>query len=179
MARRARDIVSEQFREAVRQVFEEHSERATTVEPIQPDHANKLFQGLGEEREMLSSIIRLEGKAISTCLAMMANRDTVEALASSKTNQPRDYIGELSNVVMGGLKNSLSAYGVNPQLGLPVSVQGLRLELILQLKEQEAVVALLNAGPVVAILQYSVDDDLWNKIEAGAPAAEPGSICFF
>lgn len=178
MGRRAKDIVRDEFRRAAARVFAGHSMRTTPVEPIQAEHAAKLFHTLGEEREMLSSFIRLEGGRLSSCVALMANAETVGSLLTSQFSHPRDYVGELSNLVMGGLKNGLCAYGVRPQLGLPVSVQGLRLELVLHLQTQEAVVALLDSGPVVAVLQYTVADEFWEG-QKGSRAAEAGSINLF
>ncbi len=174
----AKDVVRTQFREAVARVLEHHFGRPTPLQPIPEEHAAKLFQSDDNSREMLSSIIRLEGTSLGCCLILMADADTIESLAPDRISRPRDYIAELSNLVLGALKNSLCGFGVVPRLGLPIAVQGRGLELLLQLAHKEAAVAMADSGPVVAILHYSVEDETWQKSD-GPGVAEAGSVCLF
>ena len=75
---------------------------------------------------------------------LVATPEFVRSLASGPVHSVLDWIGELNNQIVGRLKNRLARLGLNPQLGTPISVSGIDLDL-------EA----LGATPQTWICQWS------------------------
>ena len=133
--------------------------------------------GWGESDEvMFSGVMGFVGDSVrGTCL-LAAPQGTVEA-AAPKDAGARDWVGELSNQLVGRLKAKLMARGATIALSTPVVLRGVKLS-PLPRTDVEPVVFDSSSGKVVVWLEVEIDDDFRLGDERALQASEGELLVF-
>lgn len=175
----AREIIVEQFQAVAKELFSYHARSEVTIKPIDAEVASKkLFEESDENLEMYSSSIGLEGDDLSCTIALLSYADTIQSLCIADITSARDWIGELSNLLMGALKNNLSEYNVQSRLGLPVSVRGLKLDFITRKDTDKTAVAITTeVGSTIAVLHFEIPRGVQWEYDPSLKAAD--DVCLF
>lgn len=124
-----RDVLRETLSEVVREFFDSYSvpcaaRSLTDLPPPAPPRAE------------LGSIISLRGKSIGGGLAFVAPVDLIARLlpvprrVEKADQQVRDWCGEITNQLLGRLKNKLAAYSLDFEVGTPVCFFGRSIRLV-------------------------------------------------
>lgn len=78
----------------------------------------------------LTSVIGFAGSGVAGALALWSSTGCLNALADlGHAQSPEDWLGELSNQLLGRVKRRLAPYGAVFDLGTPVVVAGHRLRM--------------------------------------------------
>ena len=133
--------------------------------------------GWGESDEvMFSGVMGFVGDSVrGTCL-LAAPQGTVEA-AAPKDAGARDWVGELSNQLVGRLKAKLMARGATIALSTPVVLRGVKLS-PLPRTDVEPVVFDSSSGKVLVWLEVEIDDDFRLGDERALQASEGELLVF-
>jgi CheY-specific phosphatase CheX len=134
-------------------------------------------QGWSESDEvMFSGVMGFVGDRVrGTCL-LAAPQGTVEA-AAPKAAGARDWVGELSNQLVGRLKAKLMARGATIALSTPVVLRGVRLS-PLPRTDVEPVVFDSPAGKVLVWLEVEIETDFQLGEERALTASEGELLVF-
>ncbi|MEO6602557.1 MAG: hypothetical protein ABIQ16_21925 [Polyangiaceae bacterium] len=90
-----------------------------TLSPTSADYINS-------QEVLLSGVVGFVGPELrGTCL-LVSNRSPIE-LSSPQKDHPRDWIGELTNQLVGRLKRKFLGFGLEVVLTTPVVLSGLHL----------------------------------------------------
>lgn len=128
------------------------------------------------EEVMLSGVMGFVGDSVrGTCL-LAAPQATVEA-AAPKDAGVRDWVGELSNQLVGRLKAKLMARGATIALSTPVVLRGVKLS-PLPRTDVKPVVFNSSAGKVLVWLEVEVDSDFQLGEERALKASEGELLVF-
>lgn len=174
----AAEVIVGEFHTVVEQILRLHSDMDLQVEPIQCGTGSSSLKA-DQEVEILCSSISLEGEDMSCSLALFGRAELIQALSKTGASCAADWIGELANLLMGALKNRLSEYGLRTRLGLPVCVQGMKLEFISRHSAQDAVAVHTDSGSVAVELHFSVDPNTQWQRDPELAAVEEGGMCLF
>lgn len=170
MTNSPRRTIVNAFNDVVERIFEHYSDSKIAVETISDYEADELLTDFETNHRTMSSLILMEGDNCRFATAVVASSDCLNALGAA--TYPLDWIGELSNMVMGALKNRLLEYGIEPRLGLPIADEGLRRDYVTQVEELDCVVVSTDTGPVFLVLHLDMDQDLqWQHDPARQVAA--------
>jgi hypothetical protein len=82
--------------------------------------------GVSSEDSMLFGAIGFVGESLRATCLLGADQQLLQASGRSE-NQPRDWIAELSNQLMGRIKLRLLGCGVNVKLTTPLALSGIKL----------------------------------------------------
>jgi CheY-specific phosphatase CheX len=174
----AAEVIEGEFHAVVEQILRLHSDLDLRVEPVDWS-AGSAKLGADSDAEVLCSSISLEGEDMSCSLALFGRAALIQGLSKTGATCAADWIGELANLLMGALKNRLSEYGLCTRLGLPVCVQGKKLEFISRHSAQSAVAVYTDIGSVAVELHYSVDPNTQWQRDPDLAAVEEGGMCLF
>lgn len=119
MGKQAITLIEEIYLSAVNELVLHYSGQEVVSQrsqsfPIESDFISIL--GFGDQDLRGSSVL-------------VATPASVCSLAVGTVDNVLDWIGELNNQIVGRLKNRLAVFGLNPQLGTPMSVSGSDLDL--------------------------------------------------
>jgi CheY-specific phosphatase CheX len=133
--------------------------------------------GWGDSDEvMFSGVMGFVGDSVrGTCL-LAAPRAAVEAAAPNGA-AARDWVGELSNQLVGRLKGKLLARGATIALSTPVVVRGVKLS-PLPRTDVEPVVFQSPGGKVLVWLEVEVEDGFQLGEERALQATEGELLVF-
>lgn len=129
-----RVVIAEQLTESCKELFESYEVSLKATNNKKSLESEKegvhLIGLLGVTSEGLRATV-----AIQTCDQIL--QDTFPAdLDDDRDQKIQDWIGELSNQLLGRLKNKLLPYGCELTLGIPTVIQGTQLEAILPRKSE-------------------------------------------
>jgi len=105
-------------------------------EILAADSCRELFQDLGSSLQESSppgtdeaglsfcAIVGFSGASIRGSLVLGVSPHAIQSVGGGNGNTPRDLMGELSNQLLGRLKNKLLPYGVELFLTIPVVLRG-------------------------------------------------------
>lgn len=178
MKRHAKDVIVEELYRVVGDVLRYHSKSEIEIEARPGTIVSEAFDGC-EHEELLSASIALEGREVSASLSLFGKSCSIQALSAHRVTCPEDWVGELSNLLMGALKNQLSEYNVSARLGLPVCVGGIRLQFISRYAYEESVKVTTNCGVVVVQLHFTVTKKAQWEHHKDLAALDEGEMCFF
>ena len=174
----AREVIVDEFRRTVNNLFENQSRSGFESEPLSPDQIRD--KELLSADQVYSASIGLEGDDIKSRLSLVSRVSTLRTLTPGYVADPRDWIGEISNLLLGALKNKLSEYGVDTQLLIPEAQNGP--DLLLTRAGGMAQFAhwvKLKEGDVIIVLYFKMD---WNTkwaYDPNRPAATEGDVLLF
>ena len=175
----ATDIVIQEFEAATKETFEYHSPDDVEFESIGVEVASDYLNSqVDPDAEMFSSSIGLDGDELSSSIALLGAADTIQAACRVNIDSPRDWIGELANLLMGALKTKLTEYRVESRLGLPVSVRGKQLDFITtDAIERVAQCVRTPKGIIIVVLHFAVKRGV--EWERAAEKQATDDVCLF
>ncbi len=149
------------------------------AEAPQPEHAEDGGAALG-------SIIALRGRGIQGGLAFVAPIDLVARLlpvppkAETKDRQVRDWCSEMANQLLGRLKNKLSAYGLDFDVGTPVCFFGRSIRLVFLPDAEGVSLAFTSGGHDMRVhLDCSFDPGAPRPVAERPRIAAEGEVMLF
>lgn len=179
MERYAREVIVDEFRQAVNTLFENQCRNGSFESmPLSPDQIRD--KEVLTQEKLFSAAIALEGDDIKSRLSLVGRLATLRSLTPGFVSDPSDWVGELSNLLMGSLKNKLSEYGVESQLGIPEAMDGP--DLLLARAGGMAQFAhwvRVKEGEVIIVLYFKMD---WNtkwSYDPDRPSAVEGDVVLF
>lgn len=168
-------------------MFVERSETTRAIQALAGSACIELMQAYGVQLQategwtesddvMFSGVMGFVGDRVrGTCL-LAAPQATVEA-AAPKDAGARDWVGELSNQLVGRLKAKLMARGATIALSTPVVLRGVRLS-PLPRTDVDPVVFDSPAGRVLVWLEVEIEDDFQLGEERALKASEGELLVF-
>lgn len=128
---------------------------------------------------LLSSIIRLDGDELQSELVVTGAPASIQAFCPFPIPGADDWIGELANLIMGSLKNSLSGYRVECVLGLPELSTGLRFPTAGEVPQMVFGARTESTGWMTVGLEYTLNPNAEWQFDANVAAADDGDVCLF
>jgi hypothetical protein len=148
----------------------------------------ELFRAYGVELEpapegwvetdalLLSGVMGFVEQHVSGTCVLAAPRDALMATAPAEA-RPRDWVGELTNQLVGRLKAKLMALGLTVGVSTPVVLAGIKLS-PLPREDAEPSVYASKDGRILIWLEVEVDPAfVWGEPEAGL--AQEGDLLEF
>lgn len=174
--REAGEVILDEFRKVVREVFEFQSRGPVT---ITPNLVSFIDGQMGDDPndEAMTSLITVDSADVECDLMLIGCPSTVKLLSPFEVQDAKDWLGELSNLVAGGLRNNFCDYEVDCQLGLPSSVR--YSEWLSNDYDWEILTIDTQHGTVVAAFRFEVDPDAEWEYNPETSAEEEGTICLF
>jgi hypothetical protein len=129
--------------------------------------------------ETTAAIVGFGDVYFSGSAVLFGSNMVAERLAESMPSNPSDWLGELSNQLVGRLKNKLTKYGVLPTVGMPVTVQGTNLNLSAVGSDPVVWRATWPGGIMQVLLALQTDDELELVPRFGCGAVAEGSMNLF
>jgi CheY-specific phosphatase CheX len=162
------DVIAEAYLAAVREVVEHYAgvEAEACSGAAAPRSGPAAVVGFSDDRVKGSSVLTAEVAAV-TALAPVGGVD------------PRDWIGELNNQVVGRLKNKLIPCGVHVQLGTPITMDGESIRFGAPHAATAGWTVSWPGGALRALLAVSAPPDLVLTPDATAVVAAEGTLCLF
>ena len=125
----SRAVIAEQLVESCKELFGSYEVNIEVDE-------EKNSPGNGEGETHLIGLLGVTAEGLRATVAIQTSdqilQDTFPAdLDSDRDQKLQDWIGELSNQLLGRLKNKLIPYGCELTLGVPAVIQGSQLKTIL------------------------------------------------
>lgn len=179
MKEHPKDVMVDKFQEAVVHVLEQRSGGELRLESIDAATVVQQFGVANGRDEVFSSYIELRGPELRSSLTVLTAADTASQLAPTACNSLVDAIGELGNLLMGSIKNSLVAYRMNPSLGIPSSKNGPDMRFVSDLSDYVVVAADTIAGTVCVALNFDISSANSWEFDPRLAAADEGVVCFF
>jgi hypothetical protein len=128
------------------------------------------------EELWLSGIMGFVEEHLSGTCVLAAPRDAIMATAPGGA-RPRDWVGELTNQLVGRLKSKLMAHGLTVAVSTPVVLAGIKLS-PLPRGDAEPTVYSSPGGRVLIWLEVEVEPEfVWGKPEEGLP--QEGDLLVF
>jgi len=129
--------------------------------------------------ETTAAIIGFGDESFRGSAVLLGDAEVVATLADIPPANPVDWLGELSNQLVGRLKNKLSRFGLLPHMGTPVTLSGKSLDLGAVSAQSTAWQIHWANGSLRAILALEVAETLELIADESAAAAEEGSLSLF
>jgi CheY-specific phosphatase CheX len=168
-------------------MFVERSETTRTIQTLAGAACVELMQAYGvaltpssgwgdTDEVLLSGVMGFVGDSVrGTCL-LAAPEGTVRA-AAPENAAARDWVGELSNQLVGRLKGKLMARGATIALSTPVVLRGVKLS-PLPRTDVEPVVFQSQQGKVLVWLEVEIEDGFKLGEERALQASEGELLVF-
>jgi hypothetical protein len=138
---------------------------------------------VGEAKTLPNSSATIVGFGdiyFSGTAVLVGASDATSALADTAPSNPVDWLGELTNQLVGRLKNKLTIFGVLPAVGMPVPVSCPSLGLHSGDSEPLVWQAAWPGGVLQMSLSLNIDSELELTAQQGMAAAAPeGSLSLF
>jgi hypothetical protein len=129
------------------------------------------------DQTVVSSVMGFVGDNIrGTCL-LAAEPKPLEASCPSG-GRPRDWIGELTNQLVGRIKMKLLTYRLEVALTTPIVLQGIRLQ-PLPRNPSEPNIFSSDSGLVLAWVEVEIEDTYSLPVPGPAAVGETGGLLFF
>ncbi len=170
----ATEVVSNEFQNVVGDIFKYQSRGEVELLPARIANVESHFPA---GTDLLSSLITIDGDEIQCSVVLIGTTEIITSLAPFKISDARDWLGELTNLVAGGLKNNFCEYSVECQLGLPSFVR--YTEWVSNDFDWQILSVTTQFGVVFACLQADVDPEAEWEHNAVDAAADDGDICLF
>jgi CheY-specific phosphatase CheX len=131
----------------------------------------------------IAAIIGFAGDSVAGSLALGTSHECLTTLAKlSNTQMYQDWLGELSNQLLGRVKRKLSCHGASFDLGTPIVVMGERLRLTRSTARCSALSSNLDSqnGHVVVWFEFEFRNDfeLSEQPEADGSLTEGEALLF-
>ncbi|MEO1529255.1 MAG: hypothetical protein AAFX06_27870 [Planctomycetota bacterium] len=175
----AREVIVDEFRRAVDNLFQSQCrDDGYDSSSLSPDQIRG--QEVLSAEKTFSAAVTLEGDDIKSRLSLVSRLSTLRKLNPGFVADPSDWVGEISNLLMGSLKNKLSEYEVETQLGIPESQDGPDL-LLTRAGGMAQFAHWVNFthGDLIVVLYFKMD---WNTkwiFNPNKPAAMEGDVVLF
>jgi CheY-specific phosphatase CheX len=168
-------------------MFVERSEMTRVIQEMAGSACVELMQAYGvqlvaadgwveSEELMFSGVMGFVGEQVrGTCL-LAAPQGTIQA-AAPKDAGTRDWVGELSNQLVGRLKAKLMSRGATIALSTPVVLRGVKLS-PLPRTDVEPVVLQSPQGKVLVWLEVEIEDGFQFHEERALSATEGDLLMF-
>jgi CheY-specific phosphatase CheX len=130
-------------------------------------------------KETTAAIVGFGDESFRGSAVLLGDAEVVARLAEIPPSNPVDWLGELSNQLVGRLKNKLSRFGLLPQMGTPVTLSGKSLDLGAVSAQPTAWQVIWENGSLRAILALEVAESLELVADETAAVAEEGSLSLF
>ncbi|HSU42534.1 MAG TPA: chemotaxis protein CheX [Polyangiaceae bacterium] len=166
----------------------ERAEVTQEIRRLAAEAGVELFRAYGVELELapdgwvetdallLSGVMGFVEEHLSGTCVLAAPRDALMATAPADA-RPRDWVGELTNQLVGRLKAKLMAHGLTVAVSTPVVLAGIKLSPLPRGDAEPSVYASKN-GRVLIWLEVEVDPTfVWGEPEAGL--AHEGDLLVF
>lgn len=149
----------------------DHAETQTLLQTYLQRSAVELLADVGARFEVavrtdwtpdITSILGFAGTNIAGSVALCTSIECLGALAElGQTKMPEDWLGELSNQLVGRFKRRLAPHGASFGLGTPVVLLGERLRLAAHTVSDRATIVCLESkiGRVEIWLEVESRDD--------------------
>lgn len=183
MKEKASDVIERALRDSLVALFDHYSPTSSDVHPLSDEETiewltHQMTDSAGGE-EMVSSSIGLGADNFRASFGLLTHVKTSQALFGLDEVCPVDWTGELSNQLMGRVKNVLSEYQINASMSLPVSVRGVSMGFNFSSTNQQVIAVSAAAGRIICVFNTEVAPNLeWEHCEDLA-AADEGSLCMF
>ncbi|WP_436717140.1 hypothetical protein U8335_08880 [Roseiconus lacunae] len=178
MSQLAIDVCQEGLTESLRKLFEFYSTGDVDVNLL-CDESRSVQQECQYEEDVVSSTIELAGENVRYFICLVSTMETARQLCEGGADDAIDWIGELANQLFGRFKNHLLEYGVNAELGIPISAEGVQKKCVACGTGSATLEINTRAGVVWAIYKPQVDSTLQWTRNSDLAAAEEGSIQLF
>lgn len=173
-AEKANYVLVNEFRSVASQVFAYQSgadvEMEATLVSLMSEELAK-----SAPEDLLSSLITIEGDDFLATLVLVGPNKTISSLAQIEIEDPRDWIGELANLIAGGMTNNFYRYNVANFLGLPVSVA--HTEWVTNDFDWEVLDIRTRFGAVFASLHCTLAPDTEWTLDPSRATVDLGSVC--
>lgn len=176
---RSQDAVDGAVVRAVRGLFEAYGHPVTSVAPPRTTNSPR------ECRDM-AGVIGFCSEQMNGTVVVSTVEDVVLETVPAGVAQPksRDWLGELSNQLMGRLKNQLGEFGVTLHVSTPVVLTGTRLcvfgSALAGVRVYGFTSTAANEAPVTVFVEWRLQDGLkLERIEQDSGNAQEGSELFF
>ena len=184
MSKKPNDVVLDEFRLVVEDVFTKHLGIRDLSELMNRNEVlSAIEENSAEGGGLICTSIGLEGsERINASLYLVGVVNTFTPFVRA-SETAIDWLGELTNLLMGRLKNKLSEYNVRTKLGLPVeeTIQTSAPQCWQQHQNEMKVGVKITTlhGSIFVLLHYTIlSDETWTY-DQSAESAESGSICLF
>lgn len=174
VSREASEVILDEFRDVVRDVFEFQSQAPII---ITPSLVSSIAGQMGDSEETLTSLITIDSANVECDLMLIGNPNVIKRLCPFEVQDAKDWIGELANLVAGGLRNNFCNYRVDCQLGLPSSVR--YAEWLSNDFDWEVLSLETQRGTIIATLHFDVEPESEWQYDPRNSAEDEGSICLF
>jgi CheY-specific phosphatase CheX len=134
---------------------------------------------IGDPSQTLVAIIGIGDAVFRASAVLLADKEVAVKLADSAPVNPTDWLGELSNQLVGRLKNKLSRYGLLPYLGTPVTISGREMDLGTVGTSPIVWNVTWSEGEIKAVFALDVAEDVELIADESAAVAEEGSVSLF
>lgn len=179
MKQSPKDVIVASFRQSVDDVFSFHGGDETDYDPTVAEFAVSYLFDNCEPEEMVSAKISLQGDSVNCSAYLVAMSETIEEVAQAVVVCSLDWIGELSNLLLGSFKNKLWEYNIESQLGLPSTRPGIHIESTVGSGARDAVVVRTIAGDILVVLNFYYPKDAFWEHNPDQSSAEDGSVSLF
>lgn len=182
MKENALAVLHRAISESLVALFDHYSPTPTHVKPLDD---NDTVEWLAEQMndpataEMVSASIGLGGDDFRASVGLLTHVSTSVGLFEGGDVCPIDWTGELSNQLIGRVKNVLSEYDVAANMGMPVSVRGIAMGFNFSTTNQQVFAVTTSAGRVICVLNTEMAPELEWEYSQDLAAADEGSLCLF
>jgi hypothetical protein len=129
------------------------------------------------DEPLLSGVIGFVGSRVrGTCL--LASTEPPITASSPPGGRARDWVGELTNQLMGRMKSKLVARGLTVELTTPIVLSGVRIEPLPKAK-LEPIVLSAEQGPVLVWLEFETTPDFRLEAEREGFCGTEGDVLLF
>lgn len=127
----------------------------------------------------VAAIIGFTGDAVRGSVMLGMSQHALRASMQSERDRPRDWIAELTNQLVGRLKNRLAAFDVDVFISTPLVIQGERLAPVMD-GDAAPLVWSLGSGKAYGWIDVELKEgfELVERPGATAVAAEGESLMF-
>ncbi len=173
-AEKANYVIVNEFRRVASQVFTYQSGAEVEIEATLVSlMAEELSKSAPED--LLSSLITIEGDDFLASVVVVGPNKTISSLAQIEIEDPRDWIGELANLIAGGMTNNFYRYNIANYLGLPVSVA--HTEWVTNDFDWEVLDIQTRFGTVFASMHCNLVPDTEWTLDPSRATVDLGSVC--
>ncbi len=178
----ALDVLDREFSAVVQQVLGYQTQASVEVcklASIEVEERLNVGDNDDVNATLLNSFIRLDGDELCSELFVTGSPASVKEFCPFPISGAEDWIGELANLLMGSLKNSLSGYRVECCLGLPELSTGLKLPADSSFQQMIFGVRTDTSGWLIVGLEYTLNPIGSWQFDPQVAAADDGDVCLF
>lgn len=183
MAEPAIHVIERSLRKSLEDLLEHYSGESVIVDLSTYSDAfgwlSERQDGEDQDFQMVTSSVGLVTDEFQASVGLMTKVWTSRALFQFGDVCPVDWTGELTNQLVGRVKNCLSEYDIQAKMSIPVSVRGNSMNFKGSDAEQDVFVVTTAVGRLVCVMNIRIPAALqWTRNEEASVSGE-GSMQLF